>query len=181
MPATHAAFSACCALAPSPEESTKKCELGEQSSKCQRPNPPSEPGLPSPPSPSPASPPLPTAPPLPAVPAPPPLLAPALPGAPATDTEPPLPVLPPPPTPTTGPLFGPELSVTWETPVDEMVVTPVGEPITALVSGSRYSSSVSAENWSTAAQPSAPLNSTPTRHRAGNRIPAHFLFNMIRM
>ena len=39
IPGTHAAFSACCAFAPKPDESIRKCEVGEQSSKCQKPNP----------------------------------------------------------------------------------------------------------------------------------------------
>ena len=37
MPATQSALSACCALAPKPDESARKCEVGEQSSKCQKP------------------------------------------------------------------------------------------------------------------------------------------------
>src|ERR1700733_3159484 len=38
MPGTHDAFSACWAVAPSPDESMRKCDLGEQSSKCHCPN-----------------------------------------------------------------------------------------------------------------------------------------------
>src|SRR5579859_7905266 len=38
IPGTQAAFRACCALAPSPEESARKWEVGEQSSKCHWPN-----------------------------------------------------------------------------------------------------------------------------------------------
>src|SRR5450432_4469040 len=44
MPATQSAFNACCALAPKPEESAKKCDFGEQSSKCQKPKLPPLPG-----------------------------------------------------------------------------------------------------------------------------------------
>src|SRR5580658_10916817 len=40
IPGTHAAPRACSALSPNPEESARKWDVGEQSSKCQKPKPP---------------------------------------------------------------------------------------------------------------------------------------------
>src|SRR5579883_1497743 len=95
IPGTHDAPSACCALAPSPDESTRKFDVGEQSSKCQKPNPPE--GPPSTP-PSASTPPSPTEPPSPAKP-PSPATPPELPPEPPPPTAPPelpLPTGPPP-------------------------------------------------------------------------------------
>ena len=43
IPGTQSAFRACWAVGPSPDESTRKWLVGEQSSKCQEPNPPDSP------------------------------------------------------------------------------------------------------------------------------------------
>src|SRR6478609_1853361 len=136
IPATQSALSACCAFAPRPDESIKKCDVGEQSSKCQKPKPPSVPGSVEPaspigPPPKPAFPlppvldlppipvppvlPLPPIPvppvlPLPPTPVPPVLPLPAAP-EPALPALPPDPVLPidvPPPLPTEPLTFAPD-------------------------------------------------------------------------
>jgi hypothetical protein len=53
MPGTQSAPSGCCAFAPSPDESMRKCDAGLQSSKCHWPKPakfPPTPASPNPPS-----------------------------------------------------------------------------------------------------------------------------------
>src|SRR6185312_6467818 len=146
IPGTQSALSACWALAPNPEESARKCEVGEQSSRCQKPNPPLS-GLP------------PSTPTIPPVPKPPPM--PGLPPVPKLPATPPsAPVMPP------VPVLGAGAAATAATsagtnvvsPFGPIVVVPLGVPTTALVSGSVYSSNVCAANFGSpvlSAQPTA--------------------------
>src|SRR6478735_1269609 len=118
IPATQSALSACCAFAPRPDESIKKCDVGEQSSKCQKPKPPSVPGSVEPASPI-GPPPKPAFPLPPVLDLPPTPVPPVLPLPPAP--EPALPALPPdpvlpidvaPPLPTEPLTFAPDASWT---------------------------------------------------------------------
>src|SRR6185312_1146836 len=158
-PGTQAALSGCVALAPNPEESIRKCEVGEQSSKCQKPEPPPPPEMPpdpicppkpeppvaTPPSP-PGIPPIPTLPPAPKLP---PTLPPA-PRLPAVPVLPPAPILPAtpvlPPAPGRGAPAASAAGRKVVSPPGPMTLVPSGVPITASASGSAYSSYVSAAN-----------------------------------
>src|SRR5438105_3074324 len=113
MPLTQDPWRACWALAPSPEESTRKFDVGEQSSKCHCPKPPGGPASTEPPSPNTTPPSGPTA------------MGPL-----------PVAVLP-----VASAICSADGSV-----AGGIAVTPEGDPMIALVSGSSYSSFVCAAN-----------------------------------